>query len=614
MGFWDKVKKILGVEETPPDDDEKDEAPPPPPPASKKPAPSKAPAAKAGGRSAPPAGPPAPKAAPPAGPPAPKAVPPVGPAAPKATGQSAAPAGPAAPKTTGVPASAGSGGPLANSGAPATAATPPKKKTSDDPLDAGQILGLSAQEMRKRALKINPARTAWIGRTDTIPPQSDERTALIDRGLILRGLLTEKQITEIHEVGDLWLTYREGAKLAKIAAAKSVEQALLAIKQEREERKARRKAEAAERLARKKEEIARRKAEDIVYLGPGVSHLLADRRAHLEALEERGLPLLSTPADVARALEMGISKLRWLCYHSEATDRPHYRYFEVPKRSGGTRLLAAPQPDLAKAQAWILGQILDKLPTEDAAHGFLRGRSTVTCATAHVDKDVVVNLDVKDFFPTITFHRVRGVFQKLGYSPAVATVLALLCTESPRIPATFEGRKFWVAAGPRALPQGACTSPALSNQVTRKLDRRLTGMSKKHGFTYTRYADDLTFSAPPGKRGEIGMLMARVRHILDEEGFVLHPDKGRVQRSGGQQTVTGIVVNDKLGLARPHVRKLRAILHAAKKTGLAAQNRDNHPHFESYLRGHIAYLHMVDPAKAAPLLAALDSLGQPPET
>ncbi len=467
--------------------------------------------------------------------------------------------------------------------------------------------------MRKRALKINPARTAWIGRVDTIPPQSDERTALIDRGLILRGLLTEKQISEIHEVGDLWLTYREGAKLAKLAAAKSVEQALLALRQEREERRARRKAEAAEKKARQKEEIARRKAEDIVYLGPGVSHLLADRRSHIEGLEERGLPLLSTPADVAKALGLGVSKLRWLCYHAEATQKPHYRYFEVPKRSGGTRMLAAPQPELAKAQAWILGEILEKLPTEDAAHGFLRGRSTVTCAAAHVDKDVVVNLDVKDFFPTITFHRVRGVFQKLGYSPAVATVLALLCTESPRIPVTFEGKKYWVAAGPRALPQGACTSPALSNQVSRKLDRRLTGMAKKHGLSYTRYADDLTFSAEPGKRGEIGMLMARVRHILEEEGFVLHPDKGRVQRSGGRQTVTGIVVNDKLGLARPHVKRLRAILHAAKTTGLAAQNRDGIPHFEAWVRGHLAYLHMVDPRKAAPLLAALDSLGADPD-
>jgi RNA-directed DNA polymerase len=570
MGIWDKLKQMLGVDGAPPpaqNDDqqeqeqEQEQEQAPPPAAQNKPPPA-------------------------------KSVPPAQrPAASPATVKSATPA----------PAPAGN-----------PAAAPTKKRSSDDPLEANEILGLSAAELRKRALKINPYQTAWIGRVDTIPPQSDERTALIDRGLILRGLLTEKQIEEIHRVGDLWLTHHEAAKLAKIAAARSVDQALEAMKREREARKAQKKAEAAERKARRQEEIARRKAEDIVYLGAGVSHLLADRRSNLEALEERGLPILSTPSDVARALGLGISRLRWLCFHAEAMEKPHYRYFEVPKRSGGTRMLAAPQPELAKAQAWILRHVLEKLPTEDPAHGFVRGRSTVTCASAHVGRDVVVNLDVKDFFPTITFHRVRGVFQKLGYSPAVATVFALLCTESPRIPATFEGRRYWVATGPRALPQGACTSPALSNQVSRKLDRRLAGMSRKHGLSYTRYADDLTFSAPAGKRGEIGMLMARVRHILTEEGFTLHPDKGKVLRSGGRQTVTGIVVNDKIGLDRAHVRRLRAILHAAKKTGLAAQNRENVPNFEAHVRGHIAYLHMVDPKKAAPLLAALESLKAPP--
>jgi RNA-directed DNA polymerase len=561
MGLWDKLKQLIGSGDKPADPASDDEAPPAPAP--KNPPVKSAPPPAAPVKSAPP-----PAAAPPA---------------------------------------------AARPAAPAPAPAPAKKKTSDDPLDAGEILGLSAAELRKRALKIQPYRTAWIGRVDTIPPQSDERTAIIDRGLILRGLLTEEQIKEIHRVGDIWLVHHEGAKMAKIAAARSVDQALEALRREREARKAKKKAEAAERKARRKEEIARRKAEDIVYLGAGVSHLLSDRRSHIETLEERGLPVLSTPADAARALGLSISKLRWLCFHSEATDKPHYRYFEVPKRSGGTRMLAAPQPELGKAQAWILENVLAKLPTEDPAHGFVRGRSTVTCASAHVGRDVVVNLDVKDFFPTITFHRVRGVFQKAGYSPAVATIFALLCSESPRIPVTFEGRRHWVAAGPRALPQGACTSPALSNQVAKKLDRRLAGMCKKHGLTYTRYADDLTFSAPEGKRGQIGMLMARVRHILGEEGFTLHPDKGRVQRSGGRQTVTGIVVNDKVGLDRRHVRRLRAILHAAKKTGLAAQNRENIPHFEAHIRGHIAYLAMVDPAKAAPLREALDALVSRPE-
>jgi hypothetical protein len=477
--------------------------------------------------------------------------------------------------------------------------------SAKDPLDASAILGLSQDEMRKRAMRIDPYRTAWIGRVDTIPPQSDERTALIDRGLILRGFLSEPQIAEIHKVGDLWLRHHDAAKMAALAATKVVNQAMEDRKAEKAAQKAQKKREAAAREAARAAEVQHRKQEDIIYLGPGVSGLLGDRRSHVEALQQRGLPVLSSPADVARAMGLTISELRFLCFHSEASEHPHYVYFEVPKRSGGKRLLAAPQPRLAAAQGWLLHNVVEKLPTEDQAHGFIKGRSTVTCALPHVGRDLVLNLDLSDFFPTIGFGRVRGLFRKMGYSPAVATIFALLATESPRTAVEFEGKRLWVAVGPRALPQGACTSPALSNQISRKLDRRLQGMCLKHGFNYTRYADDLTFSAPPGKREAAAMFLARVRHIVTEEGFAVNPKKGRVQRSGGRQSVTGIVVNHKPGVPREEVRRLRAILHHARTTGLEAQNREGIPHFEAHLRGKIAYLHMVDPRKAAPLMAEL---------
>src|SRR5204862_6251066 len=107
----------------------------------------------------------------------------------------------------------------------------------------------------------------------------------------------------------------------------------------------------------------------------------------------------------------------------------------------------------------------------------------------------VVNADLTEFFPTITYPRVRGIFKQIGYSPAVATILALLCTESPRRTVVYAGKTFHVATGPRALPQGACTSPALSNLAARRLDSRLAGIAAKLGWQYTRYADDLSFSA-----------------------------------------------------------------------------------------------------------------------
>ncbi len=469
------------------------------------------------------------------------------------------------------------------------------------------ILGLSAAELRKRALRINPYQTPWIGRVDTIPPQSDERTAIIDRGLILRGLLTAAQIEEIHRVGDLWLAHHDAMRLAAAAGAASGEAAVAAERARRAEAKRAKQAAAAARAAARAAAVAARRATDIIFVGRGVSAGLADRRSHVEQLAAAGLPVLAAPADLAAALGLTVPRLRWLCFHADAPAKTHYTYFTIPKRSGGTRKLAAPHRQLAAAQRWIFDQILAKLPITDAAHGFVPGRSTVTNARPHVGQRIVINLDLADFFPSITFPRVRGLFASLGYSPAIATLLAMLTTEAPRVEVEFAGRTHYVATGPRALPQGACTSPTLANLVARKLDRRLGGATRKLGWTYTRYADDLTFSAPAAGSAQVALIFARVRAIVTDEGFAVNEAKGRVQR-GGRHTVTGLVVNDRLAVPREQVRRVRAILHGARTTGLAAQNRAGHPDFRAWLQGTIAYIHMVDPARGAAFQAQLDAL------
>jgi retron-type reverse transcriptase len=137
------------------------------------------------------------------------------------------------------------------------------------------------------------------------------------------------------------------------------------------------------------------------------------------------------------------------------------------------------------------------------------------------------------------------------------------------------------------------------------MDSRLAGIATKLGFRYTRYADDLTFSAESDD-GQVGYLLARVRHITQDEGFAVNESKTRVLRPGDRQSVTGIVVNERPGVPRPVVRRLRAILHRAQREGLKSQNRENHPHFEAWVRGMVAYIHMVNPAQAAPLRAALE--------
>ena len=133
----------------------------------------------------------------------------------------------------------------------------------------------------------------------------------------------------------------------------------------------------------------------------------------------------------------------------------------------------------------------------EAAHGFVAGRSIVTNAACHVGRDVVVNLDLKDFFPTLTWLRVRGLFQSLGFSPEASTIFSLLCTEAETDEIVLDGQRLYVQRSGRRLPQGSPCSPAITNLVCTRLDQRLSGLARKLGYTYTRYADDLTFSGSP---------------------------------------------------------------------------------------------------------------------
>ena len=147
---------------------------------------------------------------------------------------------------------------------------------------------------------------------------------------------------------------------------------------------------------------------------------------------ENDLPEIKDARHLAEILGVSVERLRWLAYHREVDTGSHYRTWTVPKRSGGLRLISAPKPQLKRIQRWIARKITEHLPVHGAAHGFLTGRSTVTNAGVHRGAKMVVKFDITDFYPTITYRRVRGIFRKAGYNEQVATVLALLCTEAPR--------------------------------------------------------------------------------------------------------------------------------------------------------------------------------------
>lgn len=370
-------------------------------------------------------------------------------------------------------------------------------------------------------------------------------------------------------------------------------------KERREETKQKREAE----RQRKAEAWRVSKEQDIVYLGDSVSGGLGNKESDAALLGKFGLPAMNTVADLARAMGVSIGHIRHLAFHREVGKTTHYRRFLMPKKSGGERLISAPMPRLKAAQHWILEQLLVGVPVHDAAHGFVRERSILTNAQQHCGRDVVINLDLKDFFPTVGYPRVKGLFRKLGYSEQLATVLGLICTEPEVDELEMDGDSFYLATSDRHLPQGAPTSPAITNLLCFRLDKRLSGVARSLSFHYTRYADDLSFSSlNPSALANIKKLLWRVRSVIEDEGFVLHPDKTRIMRRGARQEVTGLTVNEKPSIPRRDLRRFRALLYQIDKDGLEIGTkhwRGGRSHLLASIRGYANFVKMVDSERGA---------------
>lgn len=365
--------------------------------------------------------------------------------------------------------------------------------------------------------------------------------------------------------------------------------------EESKKRRAERKIERKKAQAEAKEKWKTYQDNHVIHTGDGVSAGLASTETNETKLMQNQLPLIRSALQLANDMNITLSELKWLTYHRNTATINHYQHFTIPKKSGGTREISAPKSKLRAAQSWIKENILDHLAVHDAAYGFVPGKSTVDNANHHIRKDAVVKFDLKDFFPSISFVRVRGLFESLGYSRAISTLFALICTEPPRKEVEFNGKTYFVAMNERQLPQGACTSPSITNLLCRRLDEKLNQLAADKDFTYTRYADDLTFSANGESLKQIGSLMNNVRSIVSWEGFIVNEKKTRVLRTGRRQRVTGIVVNEKTNLTRKDIRSFRALLHNIEHRGLEEENHKNHPHFWEYINGYVSYVQMVRP-------------------
>jgi len=404
---------------------------------------------------------------------------------------------------------------------------------------------------------------------------------------------------EIRRKGELERQLR--ALTTERARLQNVEALKRALRKQRLEESRRKRQENKERKIRERQERAAawkaRKRREIVYLGEGVSAGLGQHEINREKLQRTGLPVLADAEELATAMGITVAELRFLAFARRTSTTTHYRRFHLPKKTGGLRLISAPMPRLKRAQEWIQHNILDSVTLHDAAHGFRRGRSIVSNAQPHVGADVVINVDLKDFFPTITYRRVKGMFRKLGYSEALATILALICTEPETDQVQLDHRTYYVAREDRFLPQGAPTSPAITNIICRGLDARLAHTAEKLGFAYTRYADDITFSGSGDAAVNVGRALRRIRYTVDEEGFQVHPDKTRVFRRSRRQEVTGLVVNQRVNISRKLLRKFRATLFQIERDGPAGKHWGHSDDVIASIEGFANFVAMVDADK-----------------
>ncbi|HCW52765.1 MAG TPA: reverse transcriptase, partial [Clostridium sp.] len=309
------------------------------------------------------------------------------------------------------------------------------------------------------------------------------------------------------------------------------------------------------------------KSENIVYIGKGYSKWLYLKDTDEEKLKEHEIPIIKDDKELAQFLGIEYRQLRFLTYHRDVVKFDNYTRYTIPKKKGGVRNIAAPKKILKDSQRKILDEILCKIEVSESANGFIQGKSVVSGAESHIDNKVelLINMDLENFFPTITFERVRGMFQKLGYSGYVSSLLAMICTYCERMEMEIKGEKVYVKTTDRILPQGAPSSPMITNIICSKLDKRLKGLADKYGLVYSRYADDMSFSFGEGniilnainkyinlntdKENNqddlnVGKIIGIISKIIKEEGFNINNQKTKFLRKNNRQSITGIVINN----------------------------------------------------------------------
>ena len=324
-------------------------------------------------------------------------------------------------------------------------------------------------------------------------------------------------------------------------------------------------------------------------------------------VQEAGLPSVLSLKHLAKQTGCSYQSLRTL---AERLIRSPYRTFRIRKRAGGYRQICVAKPDLARVQKWIDARILSFLPKHPSAMAYSKGASIVECALEHAGCKWLIKCDVQQFFESISEIQVYRVFAELGYQPLVAFQMARICTRVvssrkryrlKRWQATDRNYVILQAGRIGHLPQGAATSPKLSNLVLFNFDLKVQQLAKDSGLTYTRYADDLTFSAFKDFSRErastfIGLVYNEMRAI----GLRPHPTKTRVVPPRARKVVLGLCVNDTCPrLTREFKSELKTNIHYICRYSLKRQA--DHKEFDSiigfrnHIEGKLRFAYQVEP-------------------
>lgn len=304
--------------------------------------------------------------------------------------------------------------------------------------------------------------------------------------------------------------------------------------------------------------------------------------------------------------------MKHLMYYCNPNNAFHrYRQFKIKKKSGGYRQITAPRNRSFMILLHSVNELLKSMYTpSNYAMGFTEGRSVVTNATAHKGQNYVFNIDLKDFFPSVEQGRVmkRLTLPPFNFSPEIALLISGLCSMRVKRENPIESKKHYLdKLFAYVLPQGAPTSPIITNMICDTLDRRLAGLAKRFGLRYTRYADDITFSSMHYVYADKGDFRKELVRIIQDQGFAINENKTRLQKLGSRQEVTGVIVSDKINVTKKYVREIRSLLHIWDKYGYTTAMskflpkyvaekghvKKGNPNLTNVLDGKLLYLKMV---------------------